>query len=271
MDLRDRRRPLPHLSAARGRLRLPGRGDASRRTSSAPCTCTATSPIAGDGITPGSRSARCGAPTIQSGAAAPRMSSFRVGRCGRFEWETDGEPTYVQFLPPHMADLSAPAEVIVASMDYAGIATSILQNDHIYGNLAEDFAAAGKAHTRAGSSGSRRSTRRTRTRTSSLPSCATRSNDSGMAGLYFTTAGLSLSGYRPLHDDPTYDPLWAGSRAPRSAGLLGAVRRIAGRHLRGRDALPRADRRAPSEPAPCARAWAADRALCRRRRPGRTS
>ena len=29
-----------------------------------------------------------------------------------------------------------------------------------------------------------------------------------MAGLYFTTAGLSLSGYRPLHDDPTYDPLW---------------------------------------------------------------
>lgn len=68
---------------------------------------------------------------------------FRVGRNGRFEWETAGETTYVQFLPPYMADLAAPSENIVAAMDYAGVATSILQNDHIYGNSAEDFAAAG--------------------------------------------------------------------------------------------------------------------------------
>ena len=66
--------------------------------------------------------------------------AFRVGRTGRFEWTVDGEDQYVQFLPPHMTDLSAPAEVIVRDMDYAGIETAILQNDHIYGNLAEDFA-----------------------------------------------------------------------------------------------------------------------------------
>ncbi len=28
------------------------------------------------------------------------------------------------------------------------------------------------------------------------------------AMLYFTTAGLAPSGYHPLHDDRTYDPLW---------------------------------------------------------------
>ena len=36
-------------------------------------------------------------------------------------------------------------------MDYAGIATAVLQNDHIYGDLAEDFAAAA-ATIRAASS-----------------------------------------------------------------------------------------------------------------------
>ena len=29
-----------------------------------------------------------------------------------------------------------------------------------------------------------------------------------MAGLYFTTTGLFRSGYKPLHDDQTYDPFW---------------------------------------------------------------
>ena len=74
-----------------------------------------------------------------------RDVGFRVGRCGRFEWEADGEAQYVQFLPPYMADMSAPAEVAVRQMDYAGVATAVLQNDHIYGDLAADFAAAAQA------------------------------------------------------------------------------------------------------------------------------
>jgi predicted TIM-barrel fold metal-dependent hydrolase len=134
-------------------------------------------------------------------------ASFRVGRCGRFEWETNGEPTYVQFLPPHMADLCAPAEVIVASMDYAGIATSILQNDHIYGNLAEDFASAGKAHP-GRFIGLAQVDEANAYKDEELAVLRDQVERSGMAGLYFTTAGLSVSGYRPLHDDPTYDPLW---------------------------------------------------------------
>jgi hypothetical protein len=69
---------------------------------------------------------------------------FQAGRFGRFEWERDGERYYVQFLPPHMQDLSAPPEGMVVEMDYAGVGTAVLQNDHIYGNLAEFFAEAAR-------------------------------------------------------------------------------------------------------------------------------
>ena len=68
---------------------------------------------------------------------------FRVGRSGRFEWERNGEGYYVQFLPPHMHDMSAPADVMAVEMDYAGVGAAVLQNDHIYGHLAEYFADAG--------------------------------------------------------------------------------------------------------------------------------
>jgi predicted TIM-barrel fold metal-dependent hydrolase len=132
---------------------------------------------------------------------------FRVGRYGRFEWETDGEPTYVQFLPPHMSDLSAPPEVIVASMDYAGVTTSILQNDHIYGNLAEEFAAAGKKYP-GRFIGLAQVDEANAYKDEQLQVLRDQVERLGMAGLYFTTAGLSLSGYKPLHDDPVYDPLW---------------------------------------------------------------
>src|SRR4051812_37620548 len=72
--------------------------------------------------------------------------AFSPGRNGRMEWQRAGENYYVQFLPPYMHHLSAPADVIATQMDYAGIAVAILQNDHIYGNLADMFAAARKAH-----------------------------------------------------------------------------------------------------------------------------
>jgi predicted TIM-barrel fold metal-dependent hydrolase len=146
-------------------------------------------------------------PDDPSPAGRATDAGFRVGRCGRFEWETDGEPTYVQFLPPHMADLSAPPEVIVTSMDYAGVTTAILQNDHIYGNLAEDFAATGKAYP-GRFIGLAQVDEANAYTDEQLQVLRDQVERLGMAGLYFTTAGLSLSGYKPLHDDPVYDPLW---------------------------------------------------------------
>lgn len=132
---------------------------------------------------------------------------FRVGRNGRFEWETAGETTYVQFLPPYMADLAAPSATIAATMDYAGVATAILQNDHIYGNSAEDFAAAVKRHP-GRFIGLAQVDEAHAYHDAQLAALRDQVERLGMAGLYFTTAGLAASGYRPMHDDHAYDALW---------------------------------------------------------------
>ncbi|MFI5012431.1 MAG: amidohydrolase family protein [Hyphomicrobiales bacterium] len=132
---------------------------------------------------------------------------FRVGRCGRFEWRAGCEAQYVQFLPPYMADLSMPAEVLIRQMDYAGIETAILQNDHIYGNLAEDFAQAGKAHP-GRLIGLAQVEEAFAYRDEEIARLASQVERFGMAGLYFTTTGLFRDGYRHLPGDPIYDPLW---------------------------------------------------------------
>ena len=133
--------------------------------------------------------------------------AFAPGRCGRLEWEKAGERYYVQFLPPYMQKLSAPAEVIAAQMDHAGIAVSILQNDHIYGNLAEDFAAAAASHP-GRFIGLAQVEEAFAYQDEQIAALQHQVGQFDMAGLYFTTTGLFRSGYRPLHDDRLYDPFW---------------------------------------------------------------
>jgi predicted TIM-barrel fold metal-dependent hydrolase len=132
---------------------------------------------------------------------------FRVGRCGRFEWHAGGEGQYVQFLPPYMAELSMPTEVLIRQMDYAGIATAVLQNDHIYGNLAADFALA--AHANPGRLiGLAQVEEAFAYRDEEIASVVKQVEQKGMAGLYFTTTGLFRDGYRYMPGDPVYDSLW---------------------------------------------------------------
>jgi predicted TIM-barrel fold metal-dependent hydrolase len=139
--------------------------------------------------------------------AGRRHVGFRVGRCGRFEWSVDGQAQYVQFLPPYMADMSAPAEVIARQMDYAGIATAILQNDHIYGDSAEDFAAAAARYP-GRFLGLAQVQEAWAFRDSEIARLVHQVEHLGMAGLYFTYSGLFRSGYATLPSDPAYDPLW---------------------------------------------------------------
>lgn len=139
--------------------------------------------------------------------AGRRDVDFRVGRCGRFEWNSGGEAQYVQFLPPAMENLSISAGVLARQMDYAGIATAVLQNDHIYGDLAEDFAAA--AHAYPGRFiGLAQVNEPFAWREEAIARVADQVERLGMAGLYFTMTGLFRDGYRTLPDDPAYDPLW---------------------------------------------------------------
>jgi predicted TIM-barrel fold metal-dependent hydrolase len=142
-----------------------------------------------------------------SSVAGRREVGFRVGRCGRFEWEVAGEAQYVQFLPPTMADMSAPADVVTRQMDYAGIATAVLQNDHIYGDSAEDFADA-MARYPGRFIGLAQVQEAWAWRDDQIIRLIDQVERLGMAGLYFTYSGLFRNGYRMRPSDPTYDPLW---------------------------------------------------------------
>jgi predicted TIM-barrel fold metal-dependent hydrolase len=142
-----------------------------------------------------------------SSEAGRRDVGFRVGRCGRFEWEADGEAQYVQFLPPTMADMSAPAEIVTRQMDYAGIATAVLQNDHIYGDSAEDFADAMRRYP-GRFIGLAQLQEAWAFRDDQIARLVDQVQRLGMAGLYFTYSGLFRNGYAVLPSDPAYDPLW---------------------------------------------------------------
>jgi predicted TIM-barrel fold metal-dependent hydrolase len=142
-----------------------------------------------------------------SSVAGRREANFRVGRCGRFEWESYGGVEYVQFLPPYMADMSAPAEVIVQQMHYAGIATAILQNDHIYGDSAEEFAAAAQRYP-GRFIGLAQVQESWAYQDNEIARLVDQVERLGMAGLYFTYSGLFRNGYATRPSDSAYDPLW---------------------------------------------------------------
>lgn len=136
-----------------------------------------------------------------------REVNFRIGTHGRYEWTVDGEDQYVQFLAPWMANLEMTAETMIAYMDYAGVATAILQNDHIYGNLAEEFAAAASAYPDR-FIGLAQVEEAFAYHDDELQRLHDEIGRLGMAGFYFTTTGMFRSGYKPMHSDPGYDPYW---------------------------------------------------------------
>ncbi|SMH28121.1 amidohydrolase family protein [Mesorhizobium australicum] len=139
--------------------------------------------------------------------AGRRDVNFRVGTHGRYEWTAGGEDQYVQFLAPWMEDLEMTADTLVSYMDYAGVATAVLQNEHIYGNLAGEFAAASAAHP-GRFVGLAQVEEAFAYQDHELERLADEIGRLGMAGFYFTTTGMFRSGYKPMHSDPTYDPFW---------------------------------------------------------------
>lgn len=139
--------------------------------------------------------------------AGRRDVNFRVGSHGRYEWTVDGEDQYVQFLAPWMEDLEMTADTLVSYMDYAGVATAVLQNEHIYGNLAGEFAAASTAHP-GRFVGLAQVEEAFAYQDHELERLADEIGRLGMTGFYFTTTGMFRSGYKPMHSDPAYDPFW---------------------------------------------------------------
>src|SRR5262245_42870354 len=106
-----------------------------------------------------------------------------------------------------MQDLSAPPDGMVVEMDYAGVGTAVLQNDHIYGHLAEYFADAARRWP-GRFIGLAQVDEPFGYRDEELRGLENQVRRLGMRGLYFTMTAFFRNGYRMLPDDPTFDPLW---------------------------------------------------------------
>ena len=142
-----------------------------------------------------------------SEAGRARDTGFRVGRFGRFEWGRGADAQYVQFLPTYMHDLDAPPDEMVVAMDYAGIESVVLQNDHIYGNNAEYFADAAKRFP-GRFIGLAQVEEAFAFRDDQMAWLERQARTLGMRGLYFTMTGFFRNGYRMLCDAPEYDEFW---------------------------------------------------------------
>lgn len=136
-----------------------------------------------------------------------RDAGFRVGRNGRFEWKARNEGVYCQFLPPYMHDLGAPPDAMVVDMDYSGIGSVVLQNDHIYGDLAPYFAAAMQGFP-GRFIGLAQVEEAFAYRDGQLAKLEREVTQLGMRGLYFTMTGFFRDGYRHFPDEALFDPLW---------------------------------------------------------------
>jgi predicted TIM-barrel fold metal-dependent hydrolase len=132
---------------------------------------------------------------------------FKVGQYGRFEWENSGERYYLQFLPPYMQDMSSLPEFMITEMDYAGINTVVLQNDHIYGNLSSYFADA-IARYPDRFIGLAQVDEAFAYRDDQVALVEDQIKRQGMKGLYFTLAGFFRNGYQTYYTDPEFAPLW---------------------------------------------------------------
>jgi predicted TIM-barrel fold metal-dependent hydrolase len=60
---------------------------------------------------------------------------FRGGGHGQFSWQAGDEEYYLQYLPPALADLACPPEMLIAQMDHAGVDRAVLHTGHAYGRL----------------------------------------------------------------------------------------------------------------------------------------
>lgn len=136
-----------------------------------------------------------------------RDVGFRAGDNGRFEWRDGDEEIYLQFMPPSLQTMEAPADFMIAQMDYAGIDVAVLQNDHIYGSLNQYFADAMRAHPGRfiGLAQVEEARAHEDAQIERLRHAVT---ELGMRGLYYTTSTFFTTSYDPYYDEASFEPFW---------------------------------------------------------------
>ncbi len=132
---------------------------------------------------------------------------FRGGGFGKFTWTSGGDDYSLQYLPPTLARLHAPPELMIAQMDYVGIDKAVLQTGHAYGRLNRYLGEAVREYPerfwalamvdewRVDEADQRRALDRA-------------VNELGLHGLWFQSSNLPQHGRQEPLDDPVFDPFW---------------------------------------------------------------
>ena len=133
---------------------------------------------------------------------------FKVGsNNGRFEWRKDGEGYYIQFMPPTLQTMAAPAEFMINQMDYAGIDVAVLHNERMYGKLNSYFSEALKRYPDRFIALAQVDEARAY-EDSEIERLRHAVEDQGMKGLYYTVATFFSVGYRFYYSDSRFTAFW---------------------------------------------------------------
>jgi predicted TIM-barrel fold metal-dependent hydrolase len=132
---------------------------------------------------------------------------FRGGGNGRFVWTVDGVDHWIQYLPPTLARLHAPPELMVAQMDYVGVDRAVLQTGHAYGRLNRYLADAVRAFP--GRFWALAMVDEWRVdRGSQVQTLDRAIGELGLHGLWFHSTNLALHNRPETVDDPVFYPFW---------------------------------------------------------------
>jgi predicted TIM-barrel fold metal-dependent hydrolase len=140
---------------------------------------------------------------------ALKDADFRAAGHGRFEWTVDGEHYAKQVMPPSIADMSYPAESLVAEMDYAGVDRALLHRTPYLG-IGNDFIAdcvrayperiQGLAHVEEWLVAPEPD--------ASIARLERAIGEQGLSGVQFLTNYLRLYGQTDEWDGPAFRPFW---------------------------------------------------------------
>ncbi len=133
--------------------------------------------------------------------------NFRVGPYGRFEWEKDDEPYYIQFFPVSLEVMEAKPERMLAQMQYVGVDKGMLQFAKMYGLTNEylsgcvrrwpdKFRACTAVDEDAAD------------QTAQIDQMRHAVKELGLTALYFECNGYGKSNYKNHLDDTKYDAFW---------------------------------------------------------------
>jgi len=133
--------------------------------------------------------------------------NFRVGPYGRFEWEKDGEPYYIQFFPVSLEVMEAKPERMLAQMQYVGVDKGLLQFAKMYGLTNEylsDCVRRWPDKFRACTAVDED----TADRPAQIDALRHAVRDLGLTALYFECNGYGRSNYENHLEDAKYNAFW---------------------------------------------------------------